>query len=71
LPGSKCTISVAYSDVPSKDSGLTPRTADNYGVVTWAWTVEPAAAVGTWPVKVTCALGTKSAFVQGDLQVIK
>jgi len=69
LPTSSCTIVVAYNDVASKDSGLVAKTADAYGSVTWSWTVEPAAAVGIWPVKITCGFNGRTAFVQGDLQV--
>jgi hypothetical protein len=69
--GSKCKISVSYGDILSKDSGLAPKVADAYGNVTWSWTVERSAPAGTWPVKVTCVFYKKSAFVQGDLKVIK
>lgn len=70
LATSKCTIAVSYKDVPSKDSGLVPKTADKYGSITWSWTVEPTASVGNWPVNVTCVYKNgKSAFVQGNLQV--
>lgn len=71
LAKSTCTISVSYKDVPSKDSGLTPKIADDYGSVTWSWTVDKTAAPGKWPVKVTCTYNKKSAFVQGDLVVVK
>jgi hypothetical protein len=70
-PTSNCTISVAYNNVPTKDSGLVPKTADAYGNVTWSWTVDPAAPEGTWPVKVTCVFSGKSAVVIGNLQVSK
>jgi hypothetical protein len=70
-PTSSCAISVTYNDVPAKDSGLITKTADAYGVVNWAWTVESSAPAGTWPVKVTCSLNKKSAVVIGNLQVTK
>jgi hypothetical protein len=69
LPLSNCIISVIYKDVPSKDSGLAPKTADDYGSVTWSWTVDKSAPVGKWPVKVTCTYNKKSAVVIGDLVV--
>jgi hypothetical protein len=69
--GSKCTITVTYKDVLSKDSGLTPKTADAWGNVTWSWTVDASAPVGTWPVKVTCVYNGRSAVVIGDLKVTK
>ncbi len=69
--GSTCTISVTYNGVASKDSGLGPKKADDYGTITWSWTVDKTAAIGTWPVKVTCAYNGRTAFVQGDLQESK
>lgn len=71
LPGAKCTIEVVYGEVPSTDSGLKEKTADEYGVISWSWTVEPAVPVGTWPVEVTCKNGEKSAMVRGDLVVAR
>lgn len=69
LAGSKCTISVLYNNVPSTDSGLTPKVADEFGSVSWSWTVHPDTPVGHAPVTVTCAYGSKTAVVQGDLVV--
>jgi hypothetical protein len=68
---STCTINVSYNNVASKDSGLTPKVADAYGNVSWSWTVDPTAPVGSWPVKVTCVYRGRSAVVIGNLQVIK
>lgn len=70
-PEATCTISVVYNEVASADSGLKPRVADEYGMVSWTWTVEASVPIGTWPVKVTCALEKQSAVVQGDLKVSK
>ncbi len=69
--GSKCTIVVIYDKAVSTDSGLAPKVADEYGTVSWTWTVEKTAALGKWPVKVTCVFNTQSAVVQGDLEVVK
>jgi hypothetical protein len=68
-PEVECTITVEYNKIPSTDSGLYQKISDEYGMVSWAWTVEDTVPLGTWPVKVTCALGERSAFVQGDLKV--
>ena len=68
-PASECSITVTYNDVASKDSGLVKRIADEYGIVSWAWTVDANAPSGKWPVKVTCTYNKKSAYVQGELQV--
>ncbi len=67
----KCTISVIYDQTASKDSGLAPKVADEYGIVSWTWTVEPTVPLGKWPVKVICANNSMSGMVQGDLQVSK
>jgi hypothetical protein len=71
-PASNCTIVVEYNKVPSKDSGLAPKVSDEYGTLTWAWTVEETVPVGTWPVHITCTRGPKlTAVVIGDLVVAK
>jgi hypothetical protein len=68
-PGSWCTIIVSYNEVNSKDSGLVGKTSDEFGSVTWTWTVDASAPEGKWPVKVTCVRNSKSAVVIGDLIV--
>lgn len=68
-PGSACAISVVYNNVASTDSGLTPKTADSFGTVSWTWTVGASVPVGTWPVKVTCGWHGRTAVVQSDLIV--
>lgn len=71
LPTSTCTIKVVYNDIPSTDSGLTTKTADEYGIVSWTWTVDVSAPLGTWPATVTCTYNGRSAVVQGDLKVAR
>jgi hypothetical protein len=66
-----CTITVVYDKTPSKDSGLTKKKADEYGLVEWTWTVESTVPLGNWPVKVVCANAKNSAMVQNDLRVVK
>lgn len=68
-PGSWCTIKAVYNKVPSKDSGLYGKASDEYGSVSWTWTVESTVPVGKWPVTVTCVRNEKSAVVVGDLIV--
>jgi hypothetical protein len=68
---SKCTITAIYNNVPSKDAGLGPKTADEYGLASWSWTVESTVPVGKWPVTVTCEWNKKIAVVIGDLIVKK
>ncbi|HET6924688.1 MAG TPA: hypothetical protein VFH39_02580 [Candidatus Saccharimonadales bacterium] len=68
---SVCSISVMYDTQPGTDPGLKPKTADDFGNVSWDWKVPANAPIGTWPVKVTCVRGAKSAVVIGDLQVAR
>lgn len=68
-PDAACSIKVTYKDQPSTDGGLIPKTADEFGLVQWTWTVESSRPVGKWPVEVTCALGDKSGYVKGELEV--
>lgn len=70
-PGSECSIVVEYNKVASKDSGLRAKTSDEFGIVTWSWTVDPSAPIGKWPVTVTCVYNKKSAVVEGKLDVSK
>jgi hypothetical protein len=68
---STCTITVVYNNVPSKDAGLSPKTADEYGLASWSWTVGSTVPVGKWPVTVTCVWNKKTALVIGDLIIQK
>ncbi|HET8884526.1 MAG TPA: hypothetical protein VFM68_03580 [Candidatus Saccharimonadales bacterium] len=70
LAAAKCTITVVYDEVPSKDSGLGPKVADEFGIISWAWTVEPTVPLGKWPVTVTCTYNKRPAVVQGMLEVV-
>ena len=67
----KCVIKVVYDKTPSTDSGLSEKIADEYGMVSWAWTVEENAPLGSWPVVVTCANEKNSAVVKADLKLEK
>jgi len=74
-PQAACSIRVTYSltagqDEESKDSGLIPKTADEYGVASWTWTVETSRPTGSWPVEVTCAYKTKWGYGKDMMQVI-
>lgn len=66
---SDCMIKVEYNKVPSTDSGLGSKKADDFGIVSWTWTVEESVPVGTWPVDVTCAFNDQTAMVRGNLVV--
>ena len=68
-PEAACSITVTYDKDISKDAGLLPKTADEFGVVQWTWTVESSRPVGKWPVDVTCALGKESGYHREELVV--
>lgn len=70
LAGAACSIEVVYKDKQvSTDSGLMPKVADEFGIVSWTWSVESFRPVGTWPVNITCAYNSRSAYLRGDLVV--
>ena len=74
-PQAACSIRVTYSLTPdqdkeSKDGGLIPKTADDYGTVSWTWTVETSRPVGSWPVEVTCAYKDKWGYGKDMMEVI-
>jgi hypothetical protein len=71
VPSSVCNISVLYKGKASKDSGLAPKTADAYGNVTWAWTIDSSVPIGTWPITVTCVYHGRSAIVDTSVQVVE
>lgn len=68
-PDAKCSITVTYNNVPSKDSGLVEKVADEYGMANWTWTVPAGTPLGKWPVRVTCANTAKSGMVEDKLEV--
>jgi hypothetical protein len=69
--GSKCTIVVTYANGISTDSGLAPKQADDYGSVTWTWTIGASVAPGTGTVKVTCAYNGRTGVVVGNQVITK
>ena len=69
-PEAACSITLVYKDnQKSKDAGLLPKTADEFGTVQWTWTVEASRPVGKWPVEITCASGEMSGYLKLDLEV--
>lgn len=71
LPHANCSITVSYNKekVPAKAEGLVPAKADEFGIASWQWIVDPAAPKGKWPVTVTCKKNKRSAVVVADLTV--
>lgn len=70
-PQARCTISISYDQTKAVDSGLAPKVADDYGMVTWSWTVDPNATIGTWPAKILCSNDSKSGANSAKIQVKK
>ncbi len=68
-PEATCVIEVKYGETKSLDTGLVKKTADEFGIVNWAWTVETGTQTGKWPVTVTCKNQKNSGVVVGDLTV--
>lgn len=72
-PDSTCKISVTYNKIPSDDSGLVDKISDEYGMVSWSWSVSDSTPIGVWPAKVSCYYGENGeqwAVVIGDLEVV-
>jgi hypothetical protein len=69
--GSMCTIAVTYAGVASTDSGLSIKSSDQFGNVTWSWTVPPTTPIGSWPIKITCTYHSRSGVVVGSIQITK
>jgi len=53
-PNVSCTILVTYKSGPSSAQGLTPKTSDGAGAVSWTWNIGSNTTLGTWPIDVTC-----------------
>jgi hypothetical protein len=68
-PAASCEIEVGYSSGPSKAAGLEPKAADATGSVSWTWTIGGQTHVGTWPVAVTCSMGTETATTGASLVI--
>lgn len=74
-PKAACSIQVTYSltgdkDKISHDGGLIPKNADEYGTVSWTWTVEKGRPIGSWPIEITCAYNTKWGYGKQMLEVV-
>ena len=69
LRGAECDISVTYDETESQDSGLTPKTANNFGMASWTWTVEEWVPEGQWPVEVICSWNEQSGMLRSDIEV--
>jgi len=69
LRGAECDVVVEYDDIESQDSGLISKTADEYGLASWTWTVEEWVPEGEWPVEATCRWNEQSGELHQKLHV--
>jgi len=53
-PNAQCLIRYTVSEGESPPAGMEDKSADNNGVVAWAWVIGPGTAKGDHPVMVTC-----------------
>lgn len=76
-PGSACSIAVVYkydsqnAQAPVNNPSLSPQTADDFGIVSWNWTISPGAPLGTGRATVICTYHTRHAMVIADLYITK
>lgn len=74
-PTSTCTIAVIYKydyqkkQTPISDPNLGKQVADDYGEVSWTWTISQAAQLGPGKATVTCTYGSHTAVVAADIVV--
>lgn len=75
--GAVCAVKIIHLDDTQKelarvnDSGLGDKTADEFGLVTWTWTMPSNAAIAKWTADVYCTRGDKSTHSVGELIVQK
>ncbi len=68
-PSAACTITVTYKSGPSRAKGLDPKTANQDGIVSWAWIVGTRTTPGAWPIMVTCSAGGRQTTLETSFVV--
>mgnify|MGYP001022039015 CR=1 FL=1 len=68
-PEAECVIGVMYGTTKAVDGGLTGKTADEFGVSSWSWTVAAGSPAGKASVTVTCHNKKHSAVVVADMMI--
>ena len=61
--GAYCTIAVTYRNGASHVDGLTDKTVDASGKVSWTWIVGPGTASGSAPIEVSCTTNGKTYLI--------
>src|SRR5579864_4210399 len=69
-PKAACTIAVYYKSGASRAQGLVPETANAQGRVVWTWRVGTPTTPGTWPIIVSCSLGSRQGRLETSFDVI-
>ena len=62
-PNTGCSIQVDYKSGPSHAQGLTPRSSDGSGIVSWSWIVGTRTTPGQWPIYVTCGSASNQTYI--------
>jgi hypothetical protein len=62
-PNLSCSIEVDYKSGPSTAVGLTVKTSDGAGNVSWTWKVGANTTPGAWPITVTCGGGSEQTHI--------
>src|SRR5260370_8383679 len=62
-PGAYCDITVNYASGPSTAAGLTPKTADGAGNVSWTWKVGTRTTPGNCEIDVGCGNSTAATTI--------
>lgn len=71
-PKAACSIKVEFAPTKfSNDSGLVPKDADEYGIVSWSWKSEPNWLPGIGSATVTCANAKNSGVYVGKFEIKK
>jgi micrococcal nuclease len=65
----RCTIGVYYSTTASRAAGLGAKTAPATGRISWSWKIGSNTKKGSWPVKVTCKLGSQTKTISRKIVV--
>ncbi len=69
LAKARCYIDVEYASGSSTAAGLGAKTAPSTGRITWDWRVGGRTTKGTWPVYISCSVGSRSADTSTSITV--
>jgi hypothetical protein len=61
--GVSCGIVVHYKSGPSRAQGLTAKTTNGAGLVSWSWFIGTNTTPGQWPIDVTCGSASGQTYI--------